>query len=153
MLDARLILEERPNVRAWQFEITGHEDPQTRLAHQVRQEGVERGGVAAVTIDDQHALKAMSLDASEKREQHRTIGRDVETEGAAERHVMFRHAAPHRRGDYDRYVAGRGLCARAAHTLGEDGIDADRKMRPVLLHRTDRPDNDHGARALGPEVP
>jgi hypothetical protein len=70
---------------------------------------------------------------------------------AAERHVMFRHAAPDRRGDHDRYVAGRGLCARAAHTLGEDGIDADRKMRAVLLHRTDRQDNDRVGRRVGTE--
>ena len=75
-------------------------------------------------------------------QQHGAIGRDVEREGAAEGHVMLGHAAPQRRRDHDRHLAGDRLGRRLAHALAQDGVDADRQVRPVLLHGRHRQQHD-----------
>ncbi len=86
------------------------------LAREVRQEGRQRRDVAAVAVDDQHALEAVPLDALQEAEQHRAIGRDVEREGAAEGHVMLGHAAPQRRRHHDRASSAAIASAAAWHT-------------------------------------
>ncbi len=81
-------------------------------------------------------------------EQHRLIGRNIERERAAERHVVLGHAAPQRRRDHARRRLHGELGAGLAHRFAQERIDADREMRPVLLHRGDGQHHDRIRRAL-----
>jgi hypothetical protein len=88
------ILEKMPDFNRRLHWFVGDTHRQPRLPHEVRQEGRESADVAAMAIDDEHALEAVALDAFEERQQHRAIGRNVKGKGAATRHMMLGHAAP-----------------------------------------------------------
>ncbi len=113
---------------------------QPGLAGKIRQERRQRRDVSGMAIDDQHTPEAMAFNAAQQAEQHGTIGRDIKCERAAHRHVMLGHADPQGRCHH----AAPRLCppgGEAAHAFAEIGINPDGKMRPVLLHRANRQDN------------
>ncbi|CAM5206385.1 hypothetical protein BTHI11S_03204 [Bosea thiooxidans] len=148
MLDALLVFEQGSECFLRQQEIGGRLDLQPRLAGEIGQEGGQRGDVAAMAVDDQHAVEAVALDASKEGEQHGAVGRDIEGEGAAEGHVVLGHAAPQGRRDDDLDIIS-ALRRRLADAAAENGVDADGQMRPVLLDRGDGEHDDRVRRRLG----
>jgi hypothetical protein len=57
-----------------------------------------------------------------------------------------------RRRDHDRHVLDGKLGAALAYGFAEEGVDADRKMRPVLLHRGNGEHHDRVLCRLGAQV-
>ena len=152
VMHALLVLQHLRQGRLGLLEIGRDAELEAGLAHDVRQEGGQRGDVAAVAVDDQHALEAVPFHASEQAQQHRSIGRDVERERAAEGHVVLGHAAPQRRRDHHGGIGGDGFRGRLAHGLAQDSVDTDRQMRPVLLHGGHRQHDDGTGLRFRPQV-
>src|SRR5262245_17113151 len=69
-----LILEDLLHGGRGDAEVSGGTDVEPRLDCEIRQEGVEGGDIAAVTVDDEYPLEAVLANALEEAEQHRPIG-------------------------------------------------------------------------------
>jgi len=152
MENARLILQQRGEGRLGQLEIGGRRHHETGLALDVGQEGVERGHVAAVAVDDQHPLEAMTRDGADEADQQSLIGRDVQGEGAAMGHVVLGHPDPERRRDDHWPLRHRLLCCDPADRAAERRVDAGAEMRAVLLGRGDRKEHRRLQRGEGVEL-